>query len=152
VIVIGDQSNREHLNLSRKVARAIDARIAAEVEHKGGHIDAFVICPHGLSRRCSCRNPEPGLLIRTARQSPLDLTKAVVISDRPDFLLSAERLGCSTVLVSDQASNNGDDKSIGLARDLRGAVQLILGPASDAKGDAQLRDGESPPLELQSVC
>ena len=34
----------------------------------GGHIDAIFYCPHAPEARCSCRKPEPGLLVRAMHE------------------------------------------------------------------------------------
>lgn len=128
VIVIGDRSHNDRAGISPKVARAIDGRIAAEVEHRGGHVDAFVVCPHRANQRCSCRHPQPRLLLKAARQSPLDFTKAVVVSDRVQFLDAAAGLGCRTILVGNGGSKSLAESRAGAqAADLAGAVELVLG-------------------------
>lgn len=43
--------------------------------------DKAYICPHPSEMQCSCRKPEPGLLIRASYDYNLDLTKCVVIGD-----------------------------------------------------------------------
>jgi histidinol-phosphate phosphatase family protein len=128
IVVVGDRSHHERAGISPRLARAIDARIAAEVEHRGGHVDAFVVCPHSSSRRCSCRHPQPQLLLKAARRSPLDLSKSVVVSDRPHFLSAASRLGCKTILVTNGAAESSIPGPNGArADDLAGAVEMVLG-------------------------
>jgi histidinol-phosphate phosphatase family protein len=129
VVVVGDRSHHERAGISTKTAKAIDMRIASEVEHRGGRVDAFVVCSHRPDRPCSCRHPMPDLLVRAARATPLDLTRAVVVSDRPQFLIAAASLGCQTILVT-----NGSEPPIDGAlqvQDLAAAVELVLGLRSD---------------------
>jgi dolichol-phosphate mannosyltransferase len=127
VVVIGDRTHHERAGISPKLARAIDARIAAEVEHRGGHVDDFVVCPHRANRPCSCRHPKPRLLIRAARRSPLDLTRAVVVSDRPQFLTAAEEMGCRTIFISNGASKMHSNGFEAQVPDLVRAVDIVLG-------------------------
>jgi dolichol-phosphate mannosyltransferase len=127
VIVIGDRSHNDRAGISPKVAKAINARIAAEVEHRGGHVDAFVVCPHRANQRCSCRHPQPRILLKAARQAPLDFTKAVVVSDRVNFLEAAAGLGCETILVGNGGSKLlVESRTSAHAADLAGAVELVL--------------------------
>jgi histidinol-phosphate phosphatase family protein len=133
VVVIGDTSLHHRAGISRRLARAIDARIASEVEHQGGHIDGFEVCPHNGARSCSCRNPRPRLLLNVARRSPLDLARAVVVSDRPHFLEAAEGLGCRTILVGKGSGTVlSESRSGAYADDLAGAVELLLGAHSSS--------------------
>jgi histidinol-phosphate phosphatase family protein len=131
VVVVGDRSYHDRAGISVRVARAIDARIAAEVEHRGGRVDAFVVCPHKSGRPCSCRHPKPQLLLRAARMTTLRLATAVVVSDRPNFLAAAADLGCRTILVA-----NGSVESLTnvthstQVHDLAGAVDIVLGAPS----------------------
>jgi D-glycero-D-manno-heptose 1,7-bisphosphate phosphatase len=127
VIVVGDRSSNDRAGISPRVAKAIHARIAAEVEHRGGHVNAFVVCPHRANQPCSCRHPEPRLLLRAARESPLDLTRAVVVSDHVLFLNAAAGLGCRTIFVGNGGSKAALDSSTGPhAADLARAVELVL--------------------------
>jgi D-glycero-D-manno-heptose 1,7-bisphosphate phosphatase len=127
VIVVGDRSVHERAGIPRKLARAIDTRIAAEVEHRGGRV-TFVVCPHRANQQCACRHPLPGLLLEAARRSPLDLTNAVVVSDRPHFLNAADDLGCRTILVKNGGYHSQFEDFHGAkVHDLAGAVDLVLG-------------------------
>lgn len=127
VIVVGNRSDHELAGIPRKLSRAIDARIAVEVERSGGRVNDFVFCGHRVNQRCACRYPHPGLLLKAARRSPLDLTNAVVVSDRPQFLHAADDLGCRTILVRNGGyrSEFGDFKGAQV-HDLAGAVELVL--------------------------
>jgi D-glycero-D-manno-heptose 1,7-bisphosphate phosphatase len=126
VIVVGDRSAHERAGIPRRLAREIDARIAAEVEHRGGRV-TFVVCPHRASQQCACRYPLYGLLLKAARRSPLDLTNAVVISDRPHFLHAAGDLGCRTILVRNGGHHSRVENFKGAqVHDFAGAVELVL--------------------------
>src|SRR5207237_6562342 len=88
---------------------------------------------HPTNRPCSCLHPQPKLLLEAARRAPLDLKNAVVVSDRPRFLLAAAGLGCKTIFVGngeiEAASHNVDAPR---AQDLAGAVDLLLGVPAEA--------------------
>jgi len=126
VIVVGDRSDHERTGISPRLARAMDARIAAEVEHRGGRVDAFGICTHRPGAGCSCRHPVPQLLVRAARKTSLDLSRAVVVSDRRQFLTAAAALGCETILVVNGTESNGGSAYPVQVLDLAGAVEMVL--------------------------
>jgi histidinol-phosphate phosphatase family protein len=144
VLVIADRSDHERAGISRRLEKAIDARIAAEVQHRGGHIDAFLVCPHSQDRLCACRHPRPQLLLKAAQRSPLDLTQAIVISDHPTFLKAAGDIGCRTILVGSGSSvPEADSPRSHRAQDLAAAVELVLGVHSDSASVME--------VDLQSV-
>jgi HAD superfamily hydrolase (TIGR01662 family) len=125
VIVVGDRSSHDRAGISGRLARAINEHIAAEVEHRGGRVAAFVVCPHRPDRQCACRQTTPQLLLRAARRVPLDFTTTVVVSDRPHFLAAAEGLGCRAILVTN--GSESPSTFTAQAHDLAGAVELLLG-------------------------
>ncbi len=96
------------------VARGLCTAQDVEVIHKalltllageGAHLDGIFSCPHhpeGLGsyrRLCRCRKPEPGLLIRAAREFRVNLKRSVLIGDQVKDLEAGRRAGCRVVLV-----------------------------------------------------
>jgi hypothetical protein len=65
-------------------------------------------------------------LIKAARRSPLDFTRAVVVSNRPHFLDAAASLGCRTILVRNGEAEGTESLKALWANDLLGAVALVL--------------------------
>ncbi len=71
-------------------------------------LDAIEYCPHEIGsnhtsyrRACSCRKPNPGMLLRAARRLNLDLESSWMIGDTPADVEAGRRAGCRTVLVGD---------------------------------------------------
>jgi D,D-heptose 1,7-bisphosphate phosphatase len=69
------------------------------------HLDAFYFCPHhpegqGIYRQeCSCRKPEPGMLLRAARDLGIDLGHSYLIGDTRKDMQAALKAGVKAVLV-----------------------------------------------------
>lgn len=68
--------------------------------------DDTYYCPHHpdgvipeLRLRCSCRKPQPGMVLRAARQHQLDLQRSWLVGDILDDIEVGNRAGCTTVLV-----------------------------------------------------
>jgi D-glycero-D-manno-heptose 1,7-bisphosphate phosphatase len=72
---------------------AIHARAQRELRAAGAHIDAFYLCPHGDADRCGCRKPQPGLILRAAREWSVDLADSFLIGDDERDLEAARRAG-----------------------------------------------------------
>lgn len=68
-------------------------------EH-GAHLDGWYHCPHHptagngeLTRKCDCRKPAPGMLLRAQREWGFDSQGAVMIGDKPGDVAAAEAAG-----------------------------------------------------------
>lgn len=74
-------------------------------------INGFYYCPHhpqgtekDYSVNCFCRKPQPGLLLRAARDFNIDLSQSWMIGDILNDVEAGKRAGCKTILV-----NNGNE-------------------------------------------
>lgn len=135
VVVVGDSVEYKRAGISRKLARAIDGRIAAEVEHRGGRVEAFMVCPHQPGSKCSCWYPRPQLLIEAARRSPFDLDGSVVVSNRHKFLSAAAGLGCKTIYVGNDpptvvSEAGSGSHAVDLARAVEQVIEIDSGSAA----------------------
>ncbi len=132
VAVVGSDLTPENGGASSQGAQAVDARIAAEVARMGGQVDAFVLCGHAASEECSCRFPTPRLVIKATQRLQLDPARAITVSNRPAFLDAAAGLGCTTILIADDTQQRVSDIRAADAKDLVGAVELVLAGESES--------------------
>ncbi|TVR78402.1 MAG: HAD family hydrolase [Rhodospirillales bacterium] len=81
----------------------------AEMQHQllaiGARVDAFVHCPHhpqGLIdpyiRACSCRKPEPGMILGLLQSWPVLPAASVLIGDRDSDIAAARAAGIAARL------------------------------------------------------
>jgi len=121
-----------HVELERQLAR------------EGARLDLLLHCPHHpdegsapYRRTCTCRKPEPGMLLEAAQRLELDLARCWSIGDDERDLVAARRAGVRPLLV---LSGKGERTLAALrargeepefASDLERAADLILaaGPA-----------------------
>jgi D-glycero-D-manno-heptose 1,7-bisphosphate phosphatase len=80
--------------------------LRTELGRHGVEIDGFFYCPHHpdgavpeLAIECSCRKPEPGLLIDAAANLRVDLKRSWFIGDILNDVEAGNRAGCRTILV-----------------------------------------------------
>jgi len=62
----------------------------------------FYYCPHAPASDgigCTCRKPEPGLLLQAAGELGIDLNKSWMIGDILNDVEAGNRAGCRTVLI-----------------------------------------------------
>lgn len=89
--------------------------------------DAFYHCPHRPDFGCACRKPKPGLLLRAARDLPIDLAASWSVGDRERDCLAGLATGGRAVLLAPGPAPEGAL----VARDLAEAVERILAPAGN---------------------
>jgi D-glycero-D-manno-heptose 1,7-bisphosphate phosphatase len=89
-------------------------------------LDAVGVCPHDDSARCSCRKPQPGLLLEAARVWNIDLESSFIVGDRWRDIEAGHRAGCRAIFVDyGYAEQRPDGPFVGV-RSLREASQYIL--------------------------
>ena len=103
---------------------------------EGAVIDSFYYCPHhptegmGQYRQvCSCRKPEPGLLIKAAEDLGIDLSRSYMIGDRTKDVEVGQRTGAKGILVQTGYGKVADMGSIHpdyIAQDILAAVKWLL--------------------------
>ncbi len=74
----------------------------------GVSLSAIYFCPHDVDARCSCRKPEPGMILAAVRDLKIDLASSYMIGDSESDTLAGRRAGARTVRVGadgDPAAN-----------------------------------------------
>jgi len=67
---------------------------------RGAAIDAIYYCPHEKNAGCSCRKPEPGMLLTAARDRGISLKESWMVGDSASDLQAGKSAGCHTALVT----------------------------------------------------
>jgi D-glycero-D-manno-heptose 1,7-bisphosphate phosphatase len=86
---------------------ALNEHLQHMIEQAGGpHLDGWYFCPHhpkanvpAYRLNCECRKPQPGMLLRAARELDLDLSASFMVGDRITDIIAGSAAGCSTILV-----------------------------------------------------
>jgi D-glycero-D-manno-heptose 1,7-bisphosphate phosphatase len=127
------------LGEAHQAAQSLAARLAA----RGVHLAGYYFCPHypggavaHLAGPCDCRKPEPGLLLRAARDLDLDLSRSWFVGDTLADVEAARRAGTRPILVDvgSQHLAPGAAPPPRIARNLPQAVQIILAADGMAPG------------------
>lgn len=97
--VVTNQRGIARGEMSEADLEAVHDRLAWELAGNGAHLDAIYHCPHEQGA-CTCRKPEPGMLLSAQREHPeLDFAAAALIGDAPSDVQAGRRLGLTTVLL-----------------------------------------------------
>ena len=82
------------------------AHLRKRLAAQGVWLDGVYYCPHhpdgvipGLARRCDCRKPAPGMLLRAADELRLSLADSWLVGDILDDVEAGHRARCRSVLV-----------------------------------------------------
>lgn len=83
----------------------LHAHMARELRAHGAHLDDVRFCPHhpdGLvarfARTCSCRKPEPGMLLDLLAAWPVEVERSLLVGDQPSDLAAARAAGIPAIL------------------------------------------------------
>ena len=106
VVVVTNQSGVARGFFSEEDVETVHRRVQDLLAEEGAHIDAFHYCPHHptvgrdpYTGPCTCRKPEPGMLLRAAEEMGLTLRGCVLVGDQESDLVCAHRAGCAGILV-----------------------------------------------------
>ncbi|MGD1074891.1 MAG: lipopolysaccharide heptosyltransferase II [Thermodesulfovibrionales bacterium] len=61
--------------------------------------DGFYYCPHHPDEHCSCRKPEPGMVLEARNRQGIDLKRSYVIGDKEVDMALARAVGSRGILV-----------------------------------------------------
>ena len=99
VVVASNQSGVGRGLFDLNTLQQIHKKMAHELAHVGGKIDAIFFCPHAPGDHCDCRKPKPGLLLEIAKKYHLDLKNVPAVGDSLRDIEAAQAVGAKPVLV-----------------------------------------------------
>jgi D-glycero-D-manno-heptose 1,7-bisphosphate phosphatase len=97
-VVVSNQSGIARGYFDESAVHDVNAEIVARLVAEDVNVDAFYFCPH-YGEGCDCRKPEPGMIVRAAREHHLDVARSAVVGDRGSDIELGRRLGIPGVLV-----------------------------------------------------
>ena len=100
VIIITNQSMIARKLAPPEMLNAIFEKMITGVKTAGGRIDDIYFCPHHPDDGCSCRKPQPKMILDAAKHHDLDLGESVMVGDSAKDIECGRNAGCgSTILV-----------------------------------------------------
>jgi D-glycero-D-manno-heptose 1,7-bisphosphate phosphatase len=106
VVIVSNQPGIAKGHFTAQTLRRFDRRLKTELQKAGAHLDAIYYCLHHPQavrpkrrRRCACRKPGIGLLLRAARELGLELSRSYMVGDGLTDIEAGVRAGCRTVFV-----------------------------------------------------
>ena len=106
VIIISNQPGIAKDHHSMDIFEKIRKKMHSEFEKLDTEIDAEYYCFHhpdakikDYKKICSCRKPEPGLILQAAEDFEIDLTNSWMIGDGINDIQAGIAAGCKTILI-----------------------------------------------------
>lgn len=110
VIVVTNQPVIARGEVSLKELEQIHNRMETLLGQEGAYLDAVYYCPHHpdkgypgerpeYKKSCSCRKPEPGMLLQAALDFNIDLSQSWMAGDGENDIRAGICAGCKTVLL-----------------------------------------------------
>ena len=81
VIIVTNQAGINKGILSNEQVDEINQHIIQLLKKQGIDISAVYVCPHKPEEQCKCRKPQPGLLLKAAKEHNIDLENSIIIGD-----------------------------------------------------------------------
>ncbi len=88
-------------------------------------IDAFYYCPHHPDDKCTCRKPEPMMMLKARLDHGIDLKRSYVIGDKESDVLLGRNTGAIGILISSTPLFANSSAAF-IARDLKEAAECII--------------------------
>lgn len=117
IIIVSNQSGVARGLITEEQLVGVNARLHKLLADQQVSVDAVYCCPYldgdeavveEYRRDSHLRKPEPGMLLKAAREHDIDLSKSWMIGDRSTDVAAGAAANCRTILVnSDRGSYNG---------------------------------------------
>ncbi|MEI7645204.1 MAG: HAD-IIIA family hydrolase [Chloroflexales bacterium] len=99
IFIVTNQACINRGLVERTTVDAIHLRLAQMAQDHGARIDDIRLCPHRPDEGCSCRKPQPGMLLDLAREHKINFGRTTMIGDALSDIAAGRAVGCQTVLV-----------------------------------------------------
>jgi D-glycero-D-manno-heptose 1,7-bisphosphate phosphatase len=114
-VVVSNQPGIAKGKFTLALLEAMEGKMIAGIQSAGGGLDAIYNCLHHpealleqYRERCDCRKPEPGLLVKAARDFNIDLSGSYMIGDGATDIMAGRAAKTTTLFVSSRKCYNCD--------------------------------------------
>ena len=105
LVVVTNQSVVGRGLASEETLSKIHDKLRMELELLGCDLDGIYYCPHVPGSGCNCRKPEPGLILKAAKDLAIDVRQSWMIGDNEMDVEAARRAGCKGIRIGTNGSN-----------------------------------------------
>ncbi|MCA1960592.1 MAG: HAD family hydrolase [Desulfomonile sp.] len=101
LVVVTNQRGIAREMMTEDDLAAVHAYMKAEALKRGVRFDGIYHCPHDTFEQCSCRKPEPGMILEAAEDLEIDLTRSYMVGDSLSDIEAGRRAGVRAVQITD---------------------------------------------------
>ncbi|TDP88450.1 rfaE bifunctional protein nucleotidyltransferase chain/domain [Aquabacterium commune] len=114
LIVVTNQSGLARGMYTEDQFQVLTTHMRTALKEAGAEVEAVYHCPHHpkgtvpeLAVDCDCRKPEPGMILRAAREHGLSLADSFMVGDKPSDIEAARAAGVGRAYIvrSDNAES-----------------------------------------------
>ncbi len=107
IIVITNQSGIARNYYSEEDFHRLTAWMVMAFEKKGIKIEHVYYCPHHpeITGQCSCRKPEPGMLLDAKKDFSIDLKRSILVGDKERDIKAGINAGVQETYLFDESSS-----------------------------------------------
>ena len=106
VIVVSNQPGIAKGKMTSELLDAVTEKMVNAISSTGGRLDEIYYCLHHpqaivaeYRKDCACRKPEPGLLLKAAKEWEIDLEHSYIVGDGVTDVLAGKAAGVTTILI-----------------------------------------------------
>lgn len=139
LVVVTNQSGLARGMYTEAQYQALTTQMRQALAAAGAEVEAVYHCPHHPSGKvaelavdCDCRKPEPGMILKAAKELCLSLADSFMVGDKPSDIEAARAAGVAKAYIvqSDNAeSTEGLAGADAAYADLAACVEALLGKA-----------------------
>ncbi len=137
LVVVTNQSGAARGYFPATLVDEVHRHLHNLLAQAGARVDAIYACLHGADAGCSCRKPQPGLLLQAAQEMNLDLSRSYLVGDRYMDIKTAANACVAGILVLtgyglgeyEHFHEQSQPQPVHVAQNLLDAVDFILAQA-----------------------
>lgn len=114
IVVVTNQSGIARGYYNEHEFSVLTSWMTKEFEKYAVEIKKVYFCPHhpDISGECSCRKPNPGMLLEAAKEFDIDLKNSIIIGDKERDIEAGINAGLSETYLFDEKSTCKKSKAI----------------------------------------
>jgi len=131
VIVVTNQSGIARGYYTQEAFARVTARMLGELTKHGARVDAVYACPHFSTESktgCSCRKPEPGMILAGLATYGLSAASSILVGDKPSDIIAARAAGIGRCVLVSAEPGNAAARAVGadeIVRSLDEFAQML---------------------------
>ncbi len=106
LVVVSNQSAVARGIVTEETLAQIHERLKTLLAKENAYLDAIYYCPYHVQgviekyrKESDCRKPNPGMLLKAAKDLDIDLNNSWMIGDKPKDIAAGKNAGCKTILL-----------------------------------------------------